>query len=73
MPPADFKPTKRVLLVLLDVAGRGGLGSIFFLLSCGSTLGAQSGLYCSQVSNLQPKPSECSMSPTVHLCQATCL
>ena len=45
-PPADFEPTKRVLLVFLNVAGRVGLGSIFFsfLWFCIRRLGARSGL-----------------------------
>ena len=29
MPTADFEPTKQVLLVFLDVVGRGRLGSVF--------------------------------------------
>ena len=38
--------------------------------SCGSVLGDRSGLQYSQVSRLQPKPSECCVAPTVHVCQA---
>ena len=36
MPPADFEPTKGVLLVFLDVAGEGGWAPLFspFLWFC---------------------------------------
>ena len=69
-PVTDFKPNKWALVVFLNVVGQGGLGSVVFSHLCGSMLGVHSGLSYSEVSNLQPKPSECYMTPTVHMCQA---
>ena len=70
MPPADFKPANRLLLVFLNSVGRGGLGFASFFSCDFVRKGARSGLQCSQVPSLQHRPSEHYQASTVHLCQA---
>ena len=48
-PPADFKPTERVLLVFLDAAGRWGLGFTFLPSYDFERMGTRSGTQYSQL------------------------
>ena len=45
-PPSDFKLVKRVLLVFLDVKGRGWLGFTFLPSYGDERMGTRSGLQC---------------------------
>ena len=69
-PPADFKPTERVLLVFLDAAGRWGLGFTFLPSYDFVRMGTRSGLQYSQLPSIQSRSSVSCWVPTVHLHQA---
>ena len=69
-PPADFKPTKQVLLVFLDATGRGGLGFAFLPSYGFSRKGSKSGPQSPQLPSLQASSSVCCQATTALLHQA---
>ena len=64
-----LNPPRSFCLSSWMLQAEGSMAPFLFFLSCDSALGTQSGLQYSQVSILQPKPSEFCTTPTVHICQ----
>ena len=69
-PPADFKPAKQVLLVLLYATGWRGLGFSFLFSDGFVRMGPWSGSHSSQLPSLQPNSSDSCQVHRSLLCQA---